>query len=48
MAANLSLRRSSWSFKYNAGANPIAFTITFANAAHAKILEILTESYALA
>lgn len=38
----------SWSFKYNGGANPIAFTITYANAAHSKILEILAESYSLA
>jgi hypothetical protein len=38
----------SWSFKYNAGANPIAFPITFQNASHSKILEILEEAYALA
>jgi hypothetical protein len=38
----------SWSFRYNAGANPIAFTITFQNASHSKILEILAEAYALA
>ncbi len=38
----------SWSFKYNAGANPIAFTITFQNASHSKILEVLAEAYSLA
>ena len=38
----------SWSFKYNAGANPIAFTITPQNASHSKVLQILTEAYALA
>jgi hypothetical protein len=38
----------SWSFKYNAGANPIAFPITFQNASHSKILQILTEAYSLA
>jgi hypothetical protein len=38
----------SWSFKYNAGANPIAFPITFQNASHSKVLQILTEAYSLA
>jgi hypothetical protein len=38
----------SWSFKYNAGANPIAFTIAPQNATHSKVLQILTEAYALA
>lgn len=38
----------SWSFKYNAGANPIAFPITYQNATHSKILEILEQAYALA
>jgi hypothetical protein len=38
----------SWNFKYNAGANPIAFPITSANASHSKILEILREAYELA
>lgn len=38
----------SWSFKYNAGANPIAFPINFQNASHSKVLEILAEAYALA
>ena len=38
----------SWNFKYNAGANPIAFPITFQNASHSKVVEILTEAYSLA
>ena len=38
----------SWSFKYNAGANPIAFSITFQNASHSKVFEILAEAYSLA
>lgn len=38
----------SWSFRYNGGANPIAFTITFNLATHSKIVEILEQAYALA
>lgn len=38
----------SWSFKYNAGANPIALTVALQNALHSKALQILTEAYALA
>ena len=38
----------SWSFKYNAGANPIAFPITAQHAAHPKVNEILEQAYALA
>lgn len=38
----------SWSFKYNAGANPIAFPIAYQNANNSKILEILEQAYALA
>jgi hypothetical protein len=38
----------SWSFKYNAGANPIAFPITFQHATHSKVVEILEQAYALA
>ncbi|MBV9084403.1 MAG: hypothetical protein JOZ62_17145 [Acidobacteriaceae bacterium] len=38
----------SWSFKYNAGANPIAFPISFNYASHSKIVDILEEAYALA
>lgn len=38
----------SWSFKYNAGANPIAFPITFQNVAYSKFLEVLTQAYSLA
>lgn len=38
----------SWNFTYNAGANPIAFTIAYQNATHPKILEILEQAYAFA
>ena len=38
----------SWSFKYNAGANPIAFPITFQHANHSKMVEILKQAYNLA
>jgi hypothetical protein len=38
----------SWSFKYNAGANPIAFPITFQHANHSKMVEILEQAYSLA
>jgi hypothetical protein len=38
----------SWSFKYNAGANPIAFTVTPQSALHSKVLQVLMEAYALA
>jgi hypothetical protein len=38
----------SWSFKYNGGANPIAFTIAYGHSSHSKIVEILEEAYSLA
>jgi hypothetical protein len=38
----------SWSFKYNAGANPIAFAISKQQVTHSKIIEILKEAYELA
>ncbi len=38
----------AWSFKYNGGANPIMFTITFQQAAHSKVLEVLQQAYGLA
>jgi len=38
----------SWSFKYNGGANPIAFPIGFQHAGHSKVLGILEQAYALA
>jgi hypothetical protein len=38
----------SWSFKYNAGANPIAFPIAFEHATHSKVVEVLEQAYALA
>jgi hypothetical protein len=37
----------SWTFKYNAGANPIAFNIPRQHIAHSKIIEILTKAYGL-
>jgi len=37
---------TSWSFKYNGGATPIAFPITYQNATHSKILEIPEQAYA--
>jgi hypothetical protein len=38
----------SWTYKYNAGANPIAFAIPVDKAAHSIIREVLTEAYELA
>jgi hypothetical protein len=38
----------SWSFKYNSGANPIAFLIGFGQASHSKVLEVLEQAYAFA
>lgn len=38
----------SWSFKYNGGANPIAFPITPQHTAHSMIVKILEQAYALA
>jgi hypothetical protein len=38
----------SWTFKYNAGANPIAFPISKQNITHSKIIELLKEAYELA
>jgi hypothetical protein len=38
----------SWSFKYNAGANPIAFNLTPSMLTHSKVVELLGEAYALA
>jgi hypothetical protein len=37
----------SWTFKYNAGANPIAFNIPRQHIDHSKIIEILTKAYGL-
>ena len=38
----------SWSFKYNAGANPIAISIPKHLLAHSKIIELMKLAYELA
>ncbi len=38
----------SWSFKYNAGANPIAFSLMPNMLGNSKIIELLQEAYAMA
>lgn len=38
----------SWTFKYNAGANPIAFSIPSQYAMNSKVIEVLEQAYALA
>lgn len=38
----------SWSFKYNAGANPIAFAVPKQLLAHSKIIELMKSAYELA
>jgi hypothetical protein len=38
----------SWTYKYNGGANPIAFAISLEKATHSLIREILAQAYALA
>ncbi len=38
----------SWTFNYNAGANPIGFSISSQLVSHSQILEILREAYQLA
>lgn len=45
---DINLESPNWSFNYNAGANPIAFTITLEKATHSKILELLKEAYEFA
>lgn len=45
---SLSLDPPSWTYKYNAGANPIAFSIPADKASHSIIREILREAYELA
>jgi hypothetical protein len=42
------LEQPNWTYKYNAGANPIAFAITSDKATHSLISEILAEAYDLA
>jgi hypothetical protein len=38
----------SWSFKYNGGANPIAFSVPKQYLTHSKIIDILRKAYELA
>jgi hypothetical protein len=45
---SLGLDPPAWSYKYNAGANPIAFAIPADKATHSLIREILSEAYDLA
>jgi hypothetical protein len=42
------LETPSWTYKYNAGANPIAFALPLDKASHSLIREILKEAYELA
>ncbi len=42
------LEAPSWTYKYNGGANPIAFAITLEKANHSIIREILGHAYELA
>ena len=37
-----------WTYKYNAGANPIAFPISFEKATHSVVRDILKEAYDVA
>jgi hypothetical protein len=46
--ASVGLDTPSWTYKYNAGANPIGFAIPLEKAAHSVIREILDEAYQLA
>ncbi len=43
-----SMELPSWSYKYNGGANPIAFVISREKASHSIIRDILSEAYDLA
>lgn len=45
---SVGLDSPSWTYKYNAGANPISFAIPQEKATHSVIREILTEAYQLA
>jgi hypothetical protein len=42
------LEAPSWTYKYNAGANPIAFAIPLEKATHSLVRELLAQAYALA
>jgi len=44
----IGLGKPSWSFNYNAGANPICFGIPLEKVNHSKILEILQKAYEFA
>jgi hypothetical protein len=44
----IQLGAPSWTYKYNGGANPIAFAIPQDRATHSVVKEILTEAYQLA
>jgi hypothetical protein len=44
----IGLEEPSWSYKYNAGANPICFPIPLEKAQHSILLEVLKEAYELA
>jgi hypothetical protein len=45
---SIGLDAPSWTYKYNAGANPIGFAVPQEKAAHSVIREILAEAYQLA
>lgn len=45
--AEIGLEQPTWTFKYNAGANPIGFAIPLEKASHSLILDILKHAYQL-
>jgi hypothetical protein len=45
--SEIGLEQPTWTFKYNAGANPIGFAIPLEKASHNLILDILKEAYQL-
>ncbi|HEY6332184.1 MAG TPA: hypothetical protein VI756_22845 [Blastocatellia bacterium] len=45
---DVGMESPSWTYKYNGGANPIAFPIPLDRAAHSVVREIISEAYALA
>lgn len=44
----IGLEEPSWTYKYNAGANPVGFAIPLDKAQHSLILDLLKEAYELA
>ena len=46
--SKIGLEDPSWSYKYNAGANPISFPIPLEKAQHSLVLDVLKEAYELA